>query len=725
MPLIRGAFWFGCAALAFAALIGMGRAGLRERVPHCAAEDTRELVVQVLAAELSSLERDGAAQLRLRLEVLVRQDVGAKCADLTGRTLRLSWHFPPEVAEGEVWRVAAEVRAPWGLQNPGGFDYERLLLARGLDGTGYIRFGRREAAAKPQLRRLLRAQIAQRTAHLPRSAHLRALASGDSNALTDADWSLLRRTGTVHLLVVSGLHVGLVALLAYWLGAGLARIAPRILLWTPAGWLAGGCSLVAVMAFVWLCGAGVPALRAGIMGAVGVLALLGGRRAPAAPWFALAVFAVVCAVPEAVLTQGFWLSFGAVAALIAGFANRHPRPGWAGGLLRAQLIMMFAMTPLTAVTVGETAPVAGLANLLAVPWVSFLAVPLVMLALLATLLRLPGDGLAWTLADSSLGALLAGLKVLDAGGPYLTPSTLWQGLGAGLAFLCLLGAPGWRLRLACLPLWTAAFLTSEGRPAPGAFEVRALDVGQGSALLVDTRRHRLLYDAGMRFPSGFDLGEAAVLPAIAATGPSRLNRLVISHGDLDHRGGAKAVLRGAPTDSVLSNVAGLGGQPCIKGRRWSWDGVEFAVLHPQAALGADSNDRSCVLQITSGAQRALLTGDISRTIEAKLVADGLKPATLLVAPHHGSNTSSSRAFIEAVNPQFVFVSAGWRNRYGHPHPAVVRRYGLLGAKLWVTGVDGALFWSSQRPGRVRAHRRERADGPAWWVNQPPAPVRKR
>ncbi len=725
MPLIRGALWFGCVALAAAALISMGRTGLRERVPHCVAEDTRELVVRVVAAELSSLQQDDAVQLRLRLDVLVRQDVNPKCADLTGRALRLSWHFPPPVAEGETWRVAAEVRAPWGLQNPGGFDYERLLLARGIDGTGYVRFGRREAAAAPELRRLARARIAERTAHLPRSAHLRALASGDSNALTDADWSLLRRTGTVHLLVVSGLHVGLVALLAYWLAASLVRIAPRIFLWAPAGWLAGGCSLVAVAAFVWLCGAGVPTLRAGIMGAVGILALIGGRRAPVALWFAMAAFGVVCAVPEAVLTQGFWLSFGAVAALIAGFANRHPRPGWAGGLLRAQLIMMFAMTPLTAVTVGETAPVAGLANLLAVPWVSLVAVPLVMLALLATLLGLPVAGLGWTLADCSLGALLAGLRALDAGGPYLTPSTLWQGLGAGLAFVCLLAAPGWRLRLACLPLWAAAFLAPEGRPAPGAFAVRALDVGQGSALLVDTRRHRLLYDAGARFPSGFDLGEAAVLPAIAATGPSRLHRLIISHGDLDHVGGARAVLRGAPTASVLSNVPGLGGQPCVKGRRWSWDGVDFAVLHPQTALGADSNDRSCVLQITAGAQRALLTGDITRTVEAQLVADGLRPATLLAAPHHGSNTSSSRDFIEAVNPQVVFISAGWRNRYGHPHPAVVRRYGLLGAKLWVTGADGALFWSSRRPGQVRAHRRERADSLAWWVNQPPAPAAKR
>ena len=725
MPLIRATLWFGLLALAAAALIGMGRASLVERVPHCAAEDARELLVQVLEAELSSEEQGRSLRPRLRLDVLVQQDADPECVDLAGRQLRLSWYSPPQVAAGEVWRVAAEVRPPWGFQNPGGFDYERLLLARGLDGAGYIRFGRRHAAAVPDVRRRLRTRIAERTAHLARSAHLRALASGDSSALEDADWSLLRRTGTVHLLVVSGLHVGLVALLAYWVGAGVARCAPGLLLWAPAGWLAGACSLVAVAAFVWLCGATVPALRAGVMGALGVLAVLGGRRAPVALWFALAALVVICAVPEAVLTQGFWLSFGAVAALIAGFANRHPAPGWLSGLLRAQFIMLFAMTPLTAVAVGETAPLAGVANLIAVPWISFVAVPLVMLSLLATILGLPCDGVGWTLADWSLGALLAGLQALDGGAPHLTPSTPWQGLGAALAFVCLLGAPSWRLRLACLPLWAAAFLVLEERPAEGTFQVRALDVGQGSALLVDTRRHRLLYDAGARFPSGFDLGEAVVLPAIAASGPSRLHRLIISHGDLDHVGGAAAVLRGVPTASVLSNVPGLNGQPCLRGRRWSWDGVHFAILHPRTALGPDGNDRSCVLEITAGAQRALLTGDISRSVEAELVAHGLRPATLLLAPHHGSNSSSSRDFIEAVNPDLVFISAGWRNRYRHPHPAVVRRYGLLGAELWRTGADGALLWSSQRPGQVRAQRRERLGGPAWWVNQPPPAISKR
>ena len=223
----------------------------------------------------------------------------------------------------------------------------------------------------------------------------------------------------------------------------------------------------------------------------------------------------------------------------------------------------------------------------------------------------------------------------------------------------------------------------------------------------------------MKFPSGFDVGEAVVLPALAATGRRRLDRLIVSHGDLDHAGGAPAVLAGAPALSVLADLPEVPGEPCARGRRWVWDGVAFDILHPPPGQAVVGNDASCVLQVTAGNERALFTGDISRRVEALLVDQGLQGARLLIAPHHGSGTSSSRRFVERVNPSLVFVTAGWRNRYGHPHEAVLRRYRLLGAQTWVTGVDGALFWSSARPQTVRALRRERLGGWRWWVNQPP------
>ena len=714
MPAIRCLMWLLLIGLAATSLLGMARSGLSARVPHCAAETPRQLTVTIAEAVATP------AQDRVRLQVAVRRDLAPECADLGGRRLRLNWYFPPPVEVGEVWRVEARVRAPWGYQNPGGFDYERWLLGNGIDGVGYIRSGARLLPPAGDLRQRIRARVAERLADHRRGAHLRALATGDGSALTEADWSLLRRTGTVHLLVVSGLHVGLVAMLGYALGAAAARLAPAGLAWLPAGWVAAAFSLAAMTGFVWLSGAEPPALRAGVMSGLAALAFAGGRRAPAASWLALAAVMVVCVDPGAVLTQGFWLSFGAVAVLVAGFANRTPVFGWAAGLLRAQGLMVLAMTVMTATVVGEVAPAAGLANLIAVPWISLVAVPLVMFSLAATLVGAPLDGFGWLLADLSVSALLHGLEALGDGQSHPLPVPLGQGLAALAALACAMGATRWRLRLACLPLWAAGLVVFQDRPTEGQFQVLALDVGQGSAALIDTRRHRLLFDAGPRFASGFDLGEAVVVPAIAATGRRALDRLIVSHDDLDHAGGAGAVLRGAPTGSLWGDAADLGAVPCRRGRRWTWDGVAFEVLHPPADYDGEGNDASCVLAVSAGGQRVLLTGDITRRVEAALVADGLAPATLLFAPHHGSISSSSKRFIEAVNPQLVFISAGWRNPYGHPHPRVVRRYRLLGSEIWMTGIEGALEWSSAAPEQVIAQRRERSAGWAWWVNRPPA-----
>lgn len=714
MPVVRCLMWLLLIGLAAASLLGMARSGLSARVSHCAADAPRQLDVAIL--EAASLP----AQDRLRLQVAVRRDLAPECVDLSGRRLRLNWYSPPPVEAGEAWRVEARVRAPWSYQNPGGFDYERWLFGNGIDGVGYIRSGQRLLPPAGDLRQRIRAAVAERVTDRRHGAHLRALATGDGSALTDADWALLRRTGTVHLLVVSGLHVGLVALLGYAVGIGAARLVPIGLVWLPAGWLAAAFSLAAVMGFVWLCGADPPALRAGVMGGLATAALAGGRRAPVASWLALAAVMVVCVNPGAVLTQGFWLSFGAVAVLIAGFANRVPVLGWAASLLRAQALMVLAMTVMTAAVVGEVAPAAGLANLIAVPWISLVAVPAVMFSLVATLMGAPFDGLAWTLADLAVSALLVGLDALGAGQAHPLPVPLGQGLAALAALACALGATQWRMRLACLPLWAAGLMVFDERPREGQFEVLALDVGQGSAALIDTRNHRLLFDAGPRFPSGFDVGEAVVLPAVAATGKRRLDRLIVSHGDLDHAGGVAAVLRGAPADSVWGDVRGFNAKPCRRGERWTWDGVDFAVLHPPAGYPRRGNDASCVLQVSAGSERVLLTGDITRRVETTLVASGVAPASLLFAPHHGSGSSSSKRFVEAVNPPLVFISAGWRNAYGHPHSQVVRRYRLLGSGIWMTGIDGALRWSSATPEKVVAHRRERIAGWAWWVNRPPA-----
>ncbi len=713
---VRGTGWLVLAVLTATLFLMQKDRGLALRVPHCVTETTRELLIKVAQARPADLSDPGKG---VRLNVAVLDDHRPHCVDLTGRRLRLNWHLPPDIGTGETWRLTAKVRAPWSYRNPGGFDYERWLMANGFNGTGYVRAGERVAEAVPTRRGRARAAVVEQIGDRRNSAHLLALATGDGHSLSDADWSLLRRTGTIHLLVVSGLHVGLVAACGLLLGQGLARLLPFGLLWLPAGRLATGISLAGVGAFVWLAGAGIPAVRAGVMCLFGVLAFAAGRAVPAGRWLALAAVAVILVEPLAPLANGFWLSFGAVCLLIGGFANRSPSYGWLLGLLRAQWIMVLGMTPLVAYVTSETAPVAGIANLYAVPWVSLVVVPLVLLALLTSpWLPIIGD-CAWFGADAALSALLGFLQWLNAVDVHRAPIKLWQLLAALVALGFLLCARTWRSALACLPLYALGLVVLDQAPAFGEVRVTSLDVGQGTAVLVDTRRHRLLYDAGARFPSGFDLGEAVVLPAIAATGPARLDRMVISHGDLDHAGGARALLNALPVYSVMTNVADLAGEPCVRGRRWLWDGVEFAILHPPEGYRAEGNDASCVLSVSALGGRVLLPGDIERHAERHLLADGLLAVELLLAPHHGSNTSSSPRFIAALQPALAVATAGLGNPYGHPHPAVVRRYERAGAVVWHTGRDGALTWSSQRPHAIKAHRLHARSLWTWWINEAP------
>ncbi len=714
--LVRRCAWFCLLLAALVSVVAGARQALSERVPHCVADDTRHLLAVIKAIDRPTDETTSA---RARLKVEIIDDEAPRCTDLTGRRLRLNWHLPPPLRLGETWRLAAEVRPPWAYQSPGGFDYERWLMANRLNGTGYVREGQRLAAAVPTLREALHAGIAARVAPLRNRNHLLALATGNGSWLTDDDWALLRRTGTVHLLVVSGLHVGLVAVIGLGLGFGIARLVPWLLPWLPAGWLAAGIALGAVGAFAWLAGGGVPAVRAAVMSTFGVLALMAGRRVSSWRWLALAAVAVICLDPLAVLANGFWLSFGAVALLVGAVVHRYPSYGWLAGLFRAQWILLLGMTPLVAAVAGEAAPAAGPANLFAVPWVSMLVVPLVLLSLLASLFFPWLAGLCWAGADAALSSLLGYLGWLDTRGAYLMPIGAVQAAVCLFALACLLCAAGRRVVLVCLPLFSVGFTVPENRPPYGEVRVLALDVGQGSAVLIDTQRHRLLYDTGARFASGFDLGEAVVLPAIAATGRQALDGLIVSHGDIDHAGGAPAVLDRLAVRSLLADVPGLGGRPCRRGQHWTWDGVRFSVLHPPQGYAASGNDSSCVLSVVARGGSLLLPGDIELAAERLLLAQGVQPVDLVFMPHHGSNTSSSRRFVEALEPRLAIAMAGLNNRYGHPHPLVAERYAAVGARLWVTGRDGTLTWQSMRPDRIRALRQQRRSAWWWWINEPP------
>ena len=620
--------------------------------------------------------------------------------------LRLSWYGAPPLAAGEVWRLAVRLKRPRGLVNPHAFDYEAWLTARRIGATGTVKAGERLHAAdgppgwRDSVRRRLLAVEAR-----GREGTLAALVLGDGSGLSDADWQVLQATGTVHLLVISGQHVALLGGLLYALVLGLFRLG-----WWPRQWpwlqFACGLAMFGALGYGLLAGFEVPVQRACAM--LAVLLLWRWRFRHLGVWLPLlvALSLVLLAEPLASLQPGFWLSFAAVALLAWCFSGRlGSPPGWQV-LLRAQWAMALGLLPLL-LALGLPVSASGpLANLLAVPWVGIAVVPLALLGTL--LLPLPGVGssLLW-LAGLQLELLFALLAWLAELAPALQLAAApgWAvllGVLGGLLALAPLGVP---VRLFGALMVLPLLLPPVVAVPDGQAEVHLLDVGQGLAVLVRTRRHVVLYDAGPA-SRGFDSGEKVVLPTLLGLGVRHLDLLVLSHADQDHAGGATALLTGVPVTRLLSGEAPALHLPrsveaCRDGEHWQWDGVQFTTWVWGAA--ANANDASCVLLVEAQGERLLLTGDIGVAGERHLLGSGRDlRADWLLAAHHGSRSSSSAAFVAAVAPRAVLFSRGWLNPFGHPHPSVVSRYQAAGARLHDTAGEGAL--------RIRLGRREAPAG---------------
>lgn len=635
----------------------------------------------------------------------------ARCRGLRGATIGLSWSDAPPLVAGQTLTAVVRLRPLRGKVNFAGADFEVLQRAQGVALSGYVRRPYGLTAPRGAVADRVRAAL---RARLDRAAPeylgvIEALLIGAADRLRPGDWDALRRTGTVHLVVVSGLHVGLVALLLNLLVAGVERCLGALGRAPPplVGLVALGCGLGL---FVLLTGAGTSTRRAFWMTLAGVIAWRAGRRLPPAGVVASAWLLVVVAEPLAAFTSGFWLSFALVIWLLFCVAKRAPS-GEGGGRLR-ELCALHAgcsllMAPVLLWLGLVPAPLAALANLLAVPWVSLVVVPTTLLVLPTLLL---GDaalrGLL-ALLDALIGGLFWWLdRVAVAGANLLVPDG--QGDGPRMLALCALvviallpvarAARSWAALI--LLLWLFAARQPIAAPPAGAVEIETLDVGQGTAVVVRTARHLLVYDTGPAFPGGGDLAAAVLGPALER----RPDLIIVSHGDIDHAGGLGSLLgRYRRLPPVIADAA------CVPQRRWRWDGVRFRLW--RWPLGAGDNDRSCVLSITAGAASALLPGDIERDAEARLVASGdlLPPGGVdfVLVPHHGSRTSSTPAFVDAAAPRVAVISRGAGNRFGHPHEAVVRAYGSSGARLVDTAHEGAVRWRSDWPGAVETARAAR------------------
>ena len=739
--LLHRAGWAATAlTLGFVWAAGFAHWRLAEALP--AEWEGRDIeVIGVIASLPQPFERG----VRFEFETETRLTPGA----VVPRRLLLSWYGGygageidnlAQVRAGERWRLNLRLRKPHGNANPHGFDYEAWLLERGIRATGHVRPGAAKQAGGPdavnlrldpfvwslgtavdRTREIIRARLLAAMPDAPYAGIIVALAVGDQRAIDSSDWELFARTGVSHLMSISGLHVTMIASLAAWLVLLLWRRSETLTLWLPAAKAAAAAGAIAALLYCLLAGWGVPAQRTLYMLGVAAWALWRGWFGAGSRVLAIAL-GIVCLVdPWAPLAAGFWLSFGAVALLLlagntrsvrnavaapgntAGSAARSLNLRWLGLAVRAQLAITLGLTPLTIALFGQVSLAGPLANALAIPVVSFIVTPLALAAAV-----FPIDAIA-TLAHWVAQTLMLYLEWLNG-----FEWAVWQRaepplwavlLAVAGACWCLIPWPlAWRVQGAVwmMPL---VFLPAP-KPAAGDLWLTVLDVGQGLAMVARTREHTLLYDSGPRYSPDADSGNRVVVPYLRGAGVNHLDGMMITHDDIDHFGGALSVLRAMPTGWVSSSLApshpvrraAADARSCMAGQHWEWDGVRFEVLHPRATDYAATgkapkrdNAMSCVLRVSAHGHSALLTADIEADVENVLVTSGAPLASnVLIAPHHGSKTSSTVALLQAAKPATIVVPVGYRNRFRHPAPDVLARYAQTGARVLRTDADGAV-----------------------------------
>ncbi len=618
---------------------------------------------------------------------------------------------PLQPGAGERWQFTVRLKQPHGSSNPSGNDFEAWALERDIRAVGYVHakgdnISLSQHTVSPaylvqHLRETVRSRFHKTLGEAPYTGILAALAIGDQSGIAQDEWLLFTRTGTNHLMSISGLHItmlaGMIFALVYWLWRRSIRLTLRF----PARKAAALAGLCAALFYALISGYEVPAQRTLYMVATFTAMLLLARNVSPAQMLAAALMVVLLADPWAVLAPGFWLSFGAVALIFYVTANRLYRHNWLVEYGKVQWAMTIGLIPPLLVLFQQLSLVAPLANAFAIPLISFLVVPLTLLGTLP-----PFEWMLY-LAHQALALCMWLLGQLDRL-PYVVwtqhAPPAWTVIPGVAGALWMLAPRGFPMRALGSLLLLPMFLLVPPAPSEGSARITVFDVGQGLAVAVLTRGHALLYDTGPDYSGEADSGNRILLPALRGMGIRQLDALVLSHGDTDHIGGTASVLQGLPVTNVLSPLPATHpalrlaarAEACADGRAWEWDGVRFEILHPAEAGTTNprehDNERSCVLRVSTGQHSVLLAGDIESLSEQRLLqlhSDELA-ATLLVAPHHGSKTSSSQAFVDAVHPRHVVFTAGYRNRFGHPREEVVERYRAVGSEVLRSDEDGAV-----------------------------------
>ncbi|VAW52700.1 DNA internalization-related competence protein ComEC/Rec2 [hydrothermal vent metagenome] len=663
-------------------------------------------------------------------------DISFESEDFFPKKIRLSWYYGRSLKAGENWQLVVRLKPPHGFMNPGGFDYEAWLFQHGIDATGYVRksnLNRREAKASTGIdtfRQLLGASISEGKSDS--FALIKALAIGDKSSISNTQWRVLTNTGTSHLMAISGLHIGLAALFAYSLIRRLIPVAMMQRL--PAQHISLSFGLIVAAMYALIAGLSIPTQRAIIMLTVLVLMTLVRRNHRPLDALGFAVLVVLLFDPLAVLSVGFWFSFSAVAVIFISLSpnesiKKSPEQSslrfkviqtlkqW----VRLQLLISVFLLPLSLFMFQQVSLVSPLANLLLIPYVSFLVVPVVLMAIFSALFLQSLSDMLFYIAATLLDFIWPLLSMfsnlphalLIKGDVSITQLLLTtvamlliyfsKHLVAAIYIAHKKDAPKfivWLFRAALCFMFVPIMFSGNTELKKNEFILSVLDVGQGSAAVIHTQNHTLVFDAGAKFSERLDAGRSVVIPYLRSQGILKLDRLLISHGDADHIGGAQAIIDEYPDVQLvgqdIEQLHAQNKQICQQGQTWQWDGVSFTFLSPKMNKSDFNrnkrNDRSCVLQVRSQHGSVLLTGDIEKSAERALLDDyeDSLSSDILVVPHHGSNTSSSLDFIRAVNPKISLISAGYKNRYKLPASKVVARYDLEHLKILTTAKSGAI-----------------------------------
>lgn len=696
-------------ALSFGLIWGLlyGWLGLQQKLPENM--ENVDLLVTGQVIGLPKVNESATSLARQRFDLKVKQLVlpGDDNSAAAVKQIRINWYQTRTlVTPGEIWRFKVRLKRPHGLANPGGFDYESWLVRRGINATGYVRKDtwnkRLEAAgfrAPIDRARFFLYQRLQSLSEYRYPGILLALLMGERSALTNELWQTFSATGTNHLFVISGLHVGFVALCSYFLARLLTRIvvigAPVI----AAQQVAAIFAILVSAGYCALAGFALPTQRALIMLAVMMSGKVLKRRIRIGDSFILALLLVLFWDPLACRSMGFWLSFGAVGILISGCAGRTGQTGlwWRWG--RPQWVIFVGFIPFLLVFFSQFSLISPLVNSFAIPVVGLLVVPL---CLLGGVLLPITEGLSewmFQVADFCLGLLVPILQWMahwPLAQVQLNPSMLAIAL-AGCGVLLLLAPTGLPARWLAVCLFLPLLIDDREQPPDGGYKITVFDVGQGTSVLLETSNHRLLYDVGPGYSESFNSAGTVLLPFFQRAHIRYVDRIVVSHSDNDHAGSLPYLISALEFGDIIPGAPLQGMEntrmdSCQSGRVWQWDGVLFQLMQADRSAWTNQNNRSCVLRVDNGRVSFLLTGDIEAVAEQSLVRQfGSRLASnILLAPHHGSRTSSSGPFLREVSPELAVFTAGYRNRFGHPKSDILNRYHRLGIGTLDTIRSGAI-----------------------------------